>query len=58
MGTHSDPFFRLTFAQWLRYRRLYRSMVVDAARKREVLTAGYRRQLKAEARRAAREVAR
>ena len=41
--------------EWLRYRRLYRAMVVDAARRREPLGRQARGTLKKQARQAARE---
>ena len=55
VGTHRDPLSRLTFSQWLRYRRLYRAMAEDAWRRGEPLTVQKRTLIKAMARTAARQ---
>jgi hypothetical protein len=54
MGAHRDPYSRLTFSQWRRYRRLYRAMVIGTGRARQPLDRSARSTLKAEARRVAR----
>lgn len=56
MGAHSTPLDRLTVSEWMRSRRLYRALVVDAARHREPLDRPTRAEMRREARRAAREV--
>lgn len=54
MGTHRGIPDRLTFGQWLRYRRLYRAVAEDAWRHGDPLTKQRRADLKAMARVSAR----
>jgi hypothetical protein len=58
VGAHESPLDRLTVSQWLRYRRLYRALVVDAGRRREPLDRNARAVMRDEARKVAREVSR
>ena len=55
MGAHESPLDRLTISQYLRYRRLYKSLIVSAGRHREPLGRAARAEMKRMARQAARE---
>jgi hypothetical protein len=55
VGAHESPLDRLSLTQWLRYRRLYRALVISAGRHREPLDRRARAVMKEQARRVARE---
>jgi hypothetical protein len=55
VGAHESPLDRLSLTQWMRYRRLYRALVVSAGRHREPLDRRARTVMKSMARTAARE---
>jgi hypothetical protein len=56
VGAHESPLDRLSLHQWLRYRRLYRALIIDAGRHREPLDRRARAVMRSMARTAAREV--